>query len=48
MADVRGRKDAWLIFYHDAIYRAVKWGEDGEVAASVKREKNKRIDDLPV
>lgn len=32
-------KDAWLIFYHDAIYRAVKWGEDGEVAASVKREK---------
>ncbi|MEW4059808.1 MBL fold metallo-hydrolase [Bacillus siamensis] len=32
-------KDAWLIFYHDTIYRAVKWGEDGEVAASVKREK---------
>ncbi|KXZ21202.1 hypothetical protein AXI59_12310 [Bacillus nakamurai] len=31
-------KDAWLIFYHDAIYRAVKWGEDGEITAFVKRE----------
>ena len=23
-------KNAWFTFYHDAFYRAVKWGEDGK------------------
>lgn len=33
-------KNAWFTFYHDAYYRAVKWGEDGLIVESVKR-KNK-------
>lgn len=30
---------AWFIFYHDAYYRAVKWGTDGQMIDSIKREK---------
>jgi glyoxylase-like metal-dependent hydrolase (beta-lactamase superfamily II) len=32
-------KNAWFIFYHDAIYRAVKWDENGNIIESIKREK---------
>jgi glyoxylase-like metal-dependent hydrolase (beta-lactamase superfamily II) len=32
-------KNAWFTFYHDAYYRAVKWGEDGQICESIKREK---------
>ncbi|MDF1508681.1 MBL fold metallo-hydrolase [Robertmurraya sp. DFI.2.37] len=28
---------AWFTFYHDAIYRAVKWNEENELVATVKR-----------
>jgi len=31
-------KNAWYLFYHDAIYRAVKWDEDGQITHEVKRE----------
>jgi glyoxylase-like metal-dependent hydrolase (beta-lactamase superfamily II) len=32
-------KNAWFTFYHDAFYRAVKWGRDGkEIVESIKRE----------
>ncbi|MGW8459474.1 YtnP family quorum-quenching lactonase [Bacillus atrophaeus] len=30
-------KDAWMIFYHDECYRAVKWEEDGSITDSLKR-----------
>lgn len=30
--------DAWLTFYHDAIYRALKWDENGEICEYIKRE----------
>ncbi|MDS9996701.1 YtnP family quorum-quenching lactonase [Bacillus atrophaeus] len=30
-------KDAWMIFYHDECYRAVKWEEDGTITDSLKR-----------
>ncbi|MGM0862386.1 hypothetical protein C6W24_19415 [Bacillus atrophaeus] len=30
-------KDAWMIFYHDECYRAVKWEEDGSIVDSLKR-----------
>ncbi|RDI44322.1 glyoxylase-like metal-dependent hydrolase (beta-lactamase superfamily II) [Falsibacillus pallidus] len=30
---------AWFFFYHDAIYRAVKWGKDGSIADEVKRNR---------
>lgn len=33
------KRKAWFFFYHDAVYRAVKWNEQGEVIESVKREK---------
>ncbi|MFK2824707.1 MBL fold metallo-hydrolase [Bacillus sp. B190/17] len=33
-------KGAWFLFYHDAVYRAVKWDENGEMIDFVKREKN--------
>ncbi|WP_203361447.1 MBL fold metallo-hydrolase [Bacillus sp. REN10] len=33
------QKGAWFIFYHDAMYRAVKWNENGEIIDYVKREK---------
>ncbi|OZI12770.1 hypothetical protein CEW92_04430 [Bacillaceae bacterium SAS-127] len=32
-------KGAWFIFYHDALYRAIKWNESGELIDCVKREK---------
>jgi glyoxylase-like metal-dependent hydrolase (beta-lactamase superfamily II) len=32
-------KNAWFIFYHDAIYRAVKWDEQGTLTDSIKRHK---------
>ncbi|MGM7636349.1 YtnP family quorum-quenching lactonase [Bacillus sp. Hm123] len=32
-------KGAWFIFYHDALYRAIKWNENGELIDCVKREK---------
>lgn len=31
-------KNAWFTFYHDAFYRAVKWGPDHKIAESIKRE----------
>ncbi|MFD2446445.1 MBL fold metallo-hydrolase [Bacillus sp. CGMCC 1.16607] len=33
------KKDAWFIFYHDAIYRAIKWDETGKITKSIRREK---------
>ncbi|HJV31002.1 MAG TPA: MBL fold metallo-hydrolase [Bacillales bacterium] len=30
--------NAWFTFYHDAYYRAVKWGADGQICESIKRE----------
>ncbi|MFP7299461.1 MBL fold metallo-hydrolase [Neobacillus niacini] len=32
-------KDVWFTFYHDAFYRAVKWGMDGQIRDSIKRVK---------
>ncbi|MFF2449257.1 MBL fold metallo-hydrolase [Neobacillus sp. NPDC058068] len=33
-------KNAWFTFYHDAFYRAVKWGSDGkQITESIKRER---------
>ncbi|GHH97334.1 YtnP family quorum-quenching lactonase [Neobacillus kokaensis] len=32
-------KNAWFTFYHDAVYRAVKWGEDGQIIESIMRSK---------
>ncbi|KMY55092.1 hypothetical protein AC623_15065 [Bacillus sp. FJAT-27231] len=32
-------RNAWFFFYHDAVYRAVKWNEHGEMIEAVKREK---------
>lgn len=32
-------RNAWFTFYHDAVYRAVKWGPDGQIIESVKRTK---------
>ena len=32
-------KNVWFTFYHDAFYRAVKWGTDGEILDSIKRVK---------
>ncbi|RIW35692.1 MBL fold metallo-hydrolase [Bacillus salacetis] len=29
----------WFLFYHDAVYRALKWNGKGEVEESIKREK---------
>jgi hypothetical protein len=31
-------KNAWFTFYHDAFYRAVKWGEDAQIVESIRRE----------
>ncbi|MDX8367480.1 YtnP family quorum-quenching lactonase [Cytobacillus sp. IB215665] len=33
------KKGAWYSFYHDALYRAIKWDEVGEVISTIKREK---------
>lgn len=30
-------KNAWFTFYHDAFYRAVKWGSDGQITDAIKR-----------
>ncbi|WP_419955886.1 YtnP family quorum-quenching lactonase [Neobacillus niacini] len=32
-------KEVWFTFYHDAFYRAVKWGADGQIQNSIKRIK---------
>ncbi|MFT0802041.1 MBL fold metallo-hydrolase [Bacillus swezeyi] len=32
-------KNAWYIFYHDAVYRALKWDGNGDMTESVKRER---------
>ncbi|MFY4774539.1 YtnP family quorum-quenching lactonase [Metabacillus sp. RGM 3146] len=32
-------QDAWFIFYHDAICRALKWNEAGEITEKVDRQK---------
>ncbi|MBB5324449.1 glyoxylase-like metal-dependent hydrolase (beta-lactamase superfamily II) [Anoxybacillus tepidamans] len=32
-------KGAWFSFYHDAYYRALKWNENGEIIASVMRNR---------
>jgi glyoxylase-like metal-dependent hydrolase (beta-lactamase superfamily II) len=32
-------KNVWFTFYHDAFYRAVKWGTDGQIQDSIKRVK---------
>jgi glyoxylase-like metal-dependent hydrolase (beta-lactamase superfamily II) len=32
-------KDVWHTFYHDAFYRAVKWGKDGQIQDSIRRGK---------
>ncbi|WP_026314580.1 YtnP family quorum-quenching lactonase [Heyndrickxia acidiproducens] len=31
------QEDAWFIFYHDAIYRALKWDGEGNIVEKVKR-----------
>jgi glyoxylase-like metal-dependent hydrolase (beta-lactamase superfamily II) len=31
--------NAWFFFYHDSIYRAVKWDEKGNIIDSIRREK---------
>lgn len=30
------KKNAWFFFYHDAVYRAVKWDEKGNITDSIK------------
>lgn len=35
------KEGSWFIFYHDAIYRALKWDGDGKIVEAVKREKNR-------
>ncbi|WP_099351947.1 YtnP family quorum-quenching lactonase [Fredinandcohnia onubensis] len=30
-------KEAWYIFYHDALYRAIKWNQSGQMIDSLKR-----------
>lgn len=30
------KEGIWLTFYHDAVYRAVKWNEEGELLSSIK------------
>ncbi|MCA1319929.1 MBL fold metallo-hydrolase [Bacillus tianshenii] len=32
-------RNAWFTFYHDAIYRAVKWNKDFEISDKVERER---------
>jgi glyoxylase-like metal-dependent hydrolase (beta-lactamase superfamily II) len=32
-------KNAWFIFYHDAVYRAVMWDDKGNITDSIKRQK---------
>ncbi|MDF0726468.1 MBL fold metallo-hydrolase [Cytobacillus sp. S13-E01] len=35
--EVGTKKQAWYSFYHDAIYRAIKWDDEGNVIDSLKR-----------
>jgi glyoxylase-like metal-dependent hydrolase (beta-lactamase superfamily II) len=35
--DLGINQNAWYSFYHDAIYRAVKWDQDGNIVDSIKR-----------
>lgn len=30
-------KNAWFLFYHDAVYRALKWDKDGSITESLNR-----------
>lgn len=32
-------KNAWFTFYHDAYFRAVKWGQDRQISEGIDREK---------
>lgn len=32
-------KNAWFTFYHDAFFRAVKWGQDGQISEGIDRKK---------
>lgn len=32
-------KNAWFIFYHDSVYRAIKWDDKGNITDNIKREK---------
>ncbi|GER66456.1 putative quorum-quenching lactonase YtnP [Weizmannia acidilactici] len=34
------QENAWFVFYHDAIYRALKWDAEGNIVAKVERERN--------
>jgi glyoxylase-like metal-dependent hydrolase (beta-lactamase superfamily II) len=33
------QKNAWFIFYHDSVYRALKWDENGNIIDALKRVK---------
>ncbi|MBT2680737.1 MBL fold metallo-hydrolase [Bacillus sp. ISL-35] len=32
-------RDAWFTFYHDSVYRAVKFDQDGKITESIERKK---------
>lgn len=32
-------KNAWFFFYHDAVYRAIKWNDKGEITDNIKIDK---------
>ncbi len=32
-------EEYWFLFYHDAVYRGIKWNRDGEITDKVMREK---------
>ncbi|MGG3914958.1 YtnP family quorum-quenching lactonase [Rossellomorea vietnamensis] len=32
-------EEYWFLFYHDAVYRGIKWNRDGEIMDKVMREK---------
>lgn len=32
-------KNAWFTFYHDAMYRAVKWENEGKIKTAIERQK---------
>jgi glyoxylase-like metal-dependent hydrolase (beta-lactamase superfamily II) len=35
--------NAWLTFYHDAVYRAIQWDKDGKIVDVLKRQVNVEI-----
>jgi glyoxylase-like metal-dependent hydrolase (beta-lactamase superfamily II) len=35
--------NAWLTFYHDAVYRAIQWDKDGKIVDVIKRQVNVEI-----